>query len=419
MHIRKSERGQAIVLLVLLLVGLLGVTALAVDGGRLYYSQRTAKNAADNAALAGAYALCTGGNVSADALGSAATNGFNNDGVTNTVAVHHPPSSGPNSGDSEFVEVVINSQEETAFAQLVYTGAFETTVRAVGRCYSQSGPIGAGNGLISLADTGTCTFIAEGSGSISVVDGGIFVNSDGDSSFCVTGGATGPGGVPRVAGDWINVVGTASEPHWITVEADPPTTGVPAITVPLASLAEPAHPGGSCTDFDQGNHWWTPQIAVDPGLYCQFSIYSDANIHMNPGVYYIEGGDFSVTGAANLTGDGVLIFLADGGAHVGGSGDVTLTAATSGPWQGMVFFMGRGNNSNYVVDGAGDINITGTLYAPDAHVLIGGSGLSTSFTSQFIAWDYEVSGAGLLELTYDPDATFQGGSGGAVIDLAE
>ena len=49
-----SERGQVLVLLVLALVGLLGFTALAIDGGMVYSDRRTAQNAADAAALAGA-----------------------------------------------------------------------------------------------------------------------------------------------------------------------------------------------------------------------------------------------------------------------------------------------------------------------------------------------------------------------------
>jgi len=46
-----SERGQVLVLLVLALVGLLGFTALAIDGGMVYSDRRTAQNAADASAL--------------------------------------------------------------------------------------------------------------------------------------------------------------------------------------------------------------------------------------------------------------------------------------------------------------------------------------------------------------------------------
>ncbi|MEX1072018.1 MAG: pilus assembly protein TadG-related protein [Anaerolineales bacterium] len=121
MH-RQSEKGQAIVLLVLLIVGLLAVAGLAIDGGRIYSARRNAQNAADNAALAAALALCSGDNINTAALSSAATNSFNNDGTTNTVVVHNPPTDGPNAGDSDYVEVVINSTQEGTFSQLVFAG---------------------------------------------------------------------------------------------------------------------------------------------------------------------------------------------------------------------------------------------------------------------------------------------------------
>src|SRR5512139_2848387 len=49
-----SERGQAIVLIVLAIIALLGFTALAVDGSLVYSDRRWAQNAADASALAGA-----------------------------------------------------------------------------------------------------------------------------------------------------------------------------------------------------------------------------------------------------------------------------------------------------------------------------------------------------------------------------
>ena len=47
-----SEHGQAMVLLVLVIVGLLGALAVAVDGGMIMYDRRSAQNAADAGALA-------------------------------------------------------------------------------------------------------------------------------------------------------------------------------------------------------------------------------------------------------------------------------------------------------------------------------------------------------------------------------
>lgn len=48
----ESEKGQAIVILALAIVGLLGFTALAIDGGNAYYIKRNMQNAADAAVVA-------------------------------------------------------------------------------------------------------------------------------------------------------------------------------------------------------------------------------------------------------------------------------------------------------------------------------------------------------------------------------
>ncbi len=55
---RKSEGGQSLVLFAIMLVALLGILGLVLDGGNLYAKRRTAQNAADAGALAGARALC-------------------------------------------------------------------------------------------------------------------------------------------------------------------------------------------------------------------------------------------------------------------------------------------------------------------------------------------------------------------------
>lgn len=58
----RDERGQAATLVGLMMVVLLGFTALAVDGGRFYMERRFLQNAADAAALACVQRLVSGGN---------------------------------------------------------------------------------------------------------------------------------------------------------------------------------------------------------------------------------------------------------------------------------------------------------------------------------------------------------------------
>ncbi len=71
-----SERGQAIILIALSIVGLLGLVALAVDGGNAYSERRRAQNAADTTVLDAALAKLRGQNLYTEGLARAASNKY-------------------------------------------------------------------------------------------------------------------------------------------------------------------------------------------------------------------------------------------------------------------------------------------------------------------------------------------------------
>src|SRR5512146_1530308 len=81
MHRRnKKERGQALILIVLAIVALIGLTGLAIDGGNAYSDRRHAQNAADTAALAAALSKTHGADQATweqAAKDIAAQNGYN------------------------------------------------------------------------------------------------------------------------------------------------------------------------------------------------------------------------------------------------------------------------------------------------------------------------------------------------------
>lgn len=68
----RKEKGQVLVLVALGLLVLVGVVALAVDGGYVYRERRSMQNAADAGALAGAYEICHGDHESEAATRDAA-----------------------------------------------------------------------------------------------------------------------------------------------------------------------------------------------------------------------------------------------------------------------------------------------------------------------------------------------------------
>jgi len=60
--VKKREKGQSIILIVIALVGLIAMAALMVDGGNAYFNRRDAQTAADAGALRGAYEYCVNNN---------------------------------------------------------------------------------------------------------------------------------------------------------------------------------------------------------------------------------------------------------------------------------------------------------------------------------------------------------------------
>src|SRR5689334_18713094 len=134
---RRAESGQAIVLMALVAVMLLGMLGLAIDGGGLYFLWRDAQNASDAAVMAATYARCTNAtpdNIRKAGLQAAAQNGFDNNGVSNTVTVYTPPNDGPGVGNNNYIQVIINAQKPSYFVQIVYKKPLAVTTHAVGFC---------------------------------------------------------------------------------------------------------------------------------------------------------------------------------------------------------------------------------------------------------------------------------------------
>lgn len=86
----RDDTGTAPFLVALALLLLIGLSAVSLDGARIYSERRSAQNAADQSALTAAFTECDGGTPAqavTAGIGSADENGFDNDGTTNTVQI--------------------------------------------------------------------------------------------------------------------------------------------------------------------------------------------------------------------------------------------------------------------------------------------------------------------------------------------
>jgi len=127
----KMEKAQSLLLIAVGMLALLGLTAIAIDGGNVYRDRRQAQNAADNAALAAALAITQNQDWQQAASTRASQNGYLNDGVRSVVEVYYPPVEGPYAGNTEYVQVIITSHVSTYFASMALRMGFLCTARSL------------------------------------------------------------------------------------------------------------------------------------------------------------------------------------------------------------------------------------------------------------------------------------------------
>lgn len=406
----RSERGQAIVLIALALVGLIAITGLVVDGGLAYADRRQAQNAADSAVLAASLARIRGNNYLSAALDQTQKNGYANDSEQSDVQVHNPPISGPYAGNSEYIQVVITSHHQTVFGKVVGISEVTNTVEAVARAKpAQLAEIMGGYAVISLAPTSDCqshkSFWAHGEATLALQGGGVWINSnhptcaflqqgngsiaiEDSSPFVIVGGASiqkpqlikrqSPGlGHMQREGDSI--------PLQPTVGAVPVPYPPPFILPKPACGARKAEVSENGTTMTPGN--WSEDFPPE-GV-----------TTLKSGIYCING-NVRVNGGQTLEGTGVVLYVEHGSVHFNGSATIKLGAPGGGPFQGLLIYLPMENDSIVTLNGNSDSSFRGTILAPASLIRINGNDSSYGFHSQIIGLYIELDGNSNLIVKY-------------------
>ena len=193
---RPSESGQILILLALGIVALLGFTALAIDGGAIFFDRRSAQNAADAAALAGAYELAHDpwdtNTLTTRVETAAADRAHDNRYGTadgKTVTVLYPPDAASiqfatvdgvlDTDVNNYIQVKITSTVNTSLMHFIFPGTVQNTVEAVTHVVKPTrGNPFSGSGLVSLAPHACGRLYVGGNINANLIGGGIFVNSD-------------------------------------------------------------------------------------------------------------------------------------------------------------------------------------------------------------------------------------------------
>jgi len=443
---RPSERGQALVLIVLGMVVMLGFTALAIDGGRLYAERRHAQNAADSASLSGALQKSNGqpdSEVLLAARNSILSNSYSLD--QSDVKVEGPLVDFI--GQYYLVTVHITTDIKSAFAHFVYKGPLQNTVVAQAKVYVSQPPMAKAAIVTTAAncDNGSPLMSITGggnSGGINTYEGGIWLNArESENSPCSIDPPTSTNNDGITCdvdynGDGKNdpclfsvgeygynggkVNGEENiEPRPVVVDMN----GNVPIDDPLFNVPEPECMGlGTVGDDpnDKGKETPDPYLPgsfngrdmgpgiYSPGIYCingTIHLSGDEQIIANGVVFYFENGGLEFTGQAGLT----ITAPTKENCLLGNNRDADFDQTASCSYIGMAIWSARGNTSTIEVRGNGADALYGTVYAPDGVVKARGGGEDpgeTGIWGQVIANRVINDGNGSLKVTYDAGYVF-------------
>ena len=451
---KTQERGQALVIIALAVVGLFGFSALAIDGSRVFSDRRNAQNAADTAALAAALAYVRADDYQAAAISRAKSNGYEDD-ANSTVEVHlcsevfaqnlTPTCEGLPGGENpaEYIQVKIVSTIPATFARILGRTHFTNVLTAIARTSdSLPSPLANGAALAALKPEGDNTLYGNGNIFLDVINSGVFNNSTAncgmgvvgngsytvDTAFEVVSGTYCPSGHPQLNG-----------PVQPTTQIQYP----PDIAIQNPSIAcsgNPPNPPAAVGDtitFTPGNYGSininsTGNVHFSPGNYCfngGVTIGGTANVIANDVNFRITSGEFSTAGSSTFTCNDVLVYI-DGGSGIrfngnGGNfcnsvtffartGSVTWNgnvgnrffAPTGGEYEGLLIYMPLENTSPLTINGNSDNELTGTILAIASPITITGNSGTSGLRTQIIGYTVNIQGNSNTVINYDPDDQF-------------
>jgi hypothetical protein len=393
MQVRRTEQGQAVVLVLIAVAALMGFAALAVDGGLAYAERRRSQNAADASAYAAAMAAVDGKDYVRAALDQAHLNGFANDGVNNEVIINHPPVSGPYAGNDDYYQVVISSTFSPVFSQFVYNGPLKVTVEAVTHAEQPDSPT-EGNAIHALTPHG---YGIEFQGSVKVrVEGGNIYSNAGGNKDGVSGTIAITDGNILVRGTWFGDTSKVdpkpyiNQPAQIIRKLPVPDCNIPEGKISGKQISPGRYPNGISLSGGGSTSVWT----MEPGMYC------------------ISNG-LTVNGSVELRGKDVFLVMESGTIKLNGSGTVYLTRpdsfldAAGNEWGGTLIYVMPGNKTDVNLSGGNKTLFAGTIYAPGSECKIGGNAEAMGIKSNIICNNVVFHGSTNISISYKEPQNLQ------------
>jgi hypothetical protein len=291
--------------------------------------------------------------------------------LTSTV-IENAPTAGPQAGNARAVRVVLRTQMNLPFSNYIMGGPVTIPAEATASLVA-NGQFCA----LSLENQNATGITLWGSSTVNL-GCGMATNS-------VSSTAVAAGGSSTITASPIAAVGGVPASNNYTAGTQLIPYSVPQPD-PFGALANPSGFSGNLNGNVNSNQTRT----LNPGTYRGMDL--KGNVTLNPGVYYVDAGDFSVGSQARVTGTGVTIVLTSstaasnpnsiGQVKMNGGAQVNLTAPASGTYKGLLIYQDRrAPMSNQVnkVNGNSSSVIQGAIYMPGQEVeFTGTTGMNTN-----------------------------------------
>jgi len=412
---KKSESGQVIVLLVFAVIGLIGFTALAIDGGMVYSDRRHAQSASDAASLTGGGEIafwlnnnfifkkdfsCSG--VVGEKIyhimrygeqeawyRALANDYFDGEIKISTVCEDNGPLF-----DEKYIDITthITRESNTALIHFVYDGPATNQVESTVRI-RPTNPVVNGNAIVAL-NKDPCLgnqngIILGGSSGTIVEGGGIFSN-----------------GCLRC--DGLNNYDEELAPAPVYVEG-----GSISFAGNISNCSnEDLEPNASFSPEPLPESLWTLDVPN-----CRNGIEIESitkSMYLQTGKLYCITSDKNAIKLTNgeLVGINVTLYFPNGGDIEINGGTVVLSAPDSDPDPspaigGVVIFVNPDFKSIIKINGNADSSYDGMIYAPNADVEVSGTSSVDEgpvvFHTQIIGYNVHITGDAIIDIDFDDE----------------
>lgn len=455
-----SQKGQALILVALGMIGLVGITALAIDGGNSFSERRRAQNAADTASLAGALEITQDlrideeGNIfnspDIDTVDwhDAAENLIleNMSNVPGVDFTYEIPSvtvdsellpypgldckgnQGPYFQNSDYIQVLIHINVDTYFGKAVGIDKLESCVEAIS--YYEPPYVTelfSGNGIVAFNPGDfppdfSCTHDGNEINGIKF-EGGTFYDSTTASIFsnsnCDPAIYNNSGNV-TITSPSISAVGDISLSGTINAVLSSPVDPVPF--PPNFLLPDPASDCGNKTAVING--MWG-----GPGNYIGYNQFPPGDVeYLEPGLYCVYAPQQGFRVDNSIHGEGVTIALMRGAITWNSSSTIDIHAplspadcAENDPreicnykYNGLLIFIPETNiEAHYPTVGAtwngnASWDLTGTVLSPWTTFKINGGLEGVSLGTQIMGYDFILTGTSTISINYDAGQNWKG-----------